>query len=136
MNASIDELFPSTSTEVKALLQAVRSMVQSAIPEATEMFYHGALGYGPSLSGFDRIIYVQAQNGYANLGFFFGTDVSDPAHLLEGTGKRMRHVKIRTVKEADASELKSLVQDAWKSGVLAVAQLHNASKKSVRASVQ
>jgi hypothetical protein len=130
MNESIDELFPNTPTEVKTLLLAVRSTVQTAIPEAVEIFYHGALGYGPTSSGFDRIIYVQAQNGYVNLGFFFGTDVSDPVHLLEGSGKRMRHVKIHTVIDAHASDLPPLVQDAWKKGVPAVAKLHSARKKA------
>lgn len=130
MNESIDELFPSTSAEVRDLLRAVQAMVQTAIPDATEIFYHGALGYGLATSGFDRIIYVQAQNGYVNLGFFFGTDLADPSHVLEGTGKRMRHVKIRSAKEAGAPALPPLVQDAWRKGVGAVAELHSPRKKA------
>jgi hypothetical protein len=73
---------------------------------------------------------VQAQNGYVNLGFFFGTDLADPSHVLEGTGKRMRHVKIRSIKEAGALSLPALVQDAWRKGVSAVAELHSARKKA------
>ena len=130
MNESIDELFPSTSAEVRDLLRAVQAMVQTAIPEATEILYHGALGYSVTTSGFDRIIYVQAQNGYVNLGFFFGTELADPSHVLEGTGKRMRHVKIRSAKEAGAPALPSLVQDAWRKGADAVAELHSARKKA------
>jgi hypothetical protein len=136
MNESIDELFPDTSAEVKSLLQQVRSMVQAAIPEATEILYHGALGYGPTTSGFDRIMYIQPQNDYVNLGFFFGSDLSDPSQLVEGSGKRMRHVKIRSTSEAHRPELPPLVQDGWSKGVPAVANLHQARIKSPRPPVQ
>src|SRR5690349_5312325 len=94
MEEIVDELFPTTPAAVRAILDEIRRTVRDTLPDATEIFYHGALGYGPTASGFDRILYVMPQNGYANLGFFFGTDGPDPTGLLEGTGKRMRHVKI------------------------------------------
>ncbi|HEY2052289.1 MAG TPA: DUF1801 domain-containing protein, partial [Caulobacteraceae bacterium] len=37
--------------------------------------------------------YVDAFSAHANVGFFFGAELDDPARLLEGAGKRMRHVK-------------------------------------------
>ena len=39
--------------------------------------------------------YVDAFSAHVNLGFFHGAALDDPAGLLEGAGKRMRHVKIR-----------------------------------------
>jgi hypothetical protein len=39
--------------------------------------------------------YVNAFKDHVNVGFFYGALLRDPAHLLEGTGKRMRHVKLR-----------------------------------------
>src|ERR1700744_1817330 len=39
--------------------------------------------------------YVGAFTNHVNVGFFFGALLDDPAHLLEGTGKRGRHVKLR-----------------------------------------
>jgi hypothetical protein len=53
MEETIDELFPSTSDAVRAILAEVRRVVRDAIPGATETFYHGALGYGPNGSGSD-----------------------------------------------------------------------------------
>ncbi|MCI4336989.1 MAG: hypothetical protein L3K17_07350, partial [Thermoplasmata archaeon] len=41
-----------------------------------------------------------------------GTSVRDPAHLLEGTGKNLRHVKIRTLAEARAPALRALLSAA------------------------
>jgi hypothetical protein len=39
--------------------------------------------------------YVNAFKAHGNVGFFRGTEIADPAGLLEGTGKFMRHVKLR-----------------------------------------
>ena len=39
--------------------------------------------------------YVNVFKSHANVGFFHGSALQDPAKLLEGTGKRMRHVKLR-----------------------------------------
>ncbi|HEX5439820.1 MAG TPA: DUF1801 domain-containing protein [Ktedonobacterales bacterium] len=129
MKETVDELFPTTSPAVRAILAELRRMVRETLPDTTEIFYHGALGYGATASGFDRVLYVMPQNGYANLGFFYGLDVPDPTGLLEGTGKRMRHVKIRSVLAAQNPALVPLIQGAWKRGGAAVAHSHEARKK-------
>ena len=43
--------------------------------------------------------YVMPHAAHANLGFYQGALLDDPAGLLEGTGKRMRHVKLQTVED-------------------------------------
>lgn len=129
MEETVDELFPTTPAAVRAILAELRLMVRDTLPDATELFYHGALGYGATASGFDRILYVMPQNGYANLGFFYGINVPDPSCLLEGTGKRMRHVKIRSVVAAQNPALVPMVRAAWKRGGAAVANSHEARKK-------
>lgn len=52
--------------------------------------------------------YVNAFRAHVNVGFFRGAGIPDPGHLLEGTGKFMRHVKLgagRNVPEAALTEL-------------------------------
>ncbi|MBI2183398.1 MAG: DUF1801 domain-containing protein [Thaumarchaeota archaeon] len=49
---------------------------------------------------------------YINFGFFKGTELSDPKKLLEGTGKGLRHVKIRSEKQIDAEQLAAWVKEA------------------------
>ncbi|HEU4783057.1 MAG TPA: DUF1801 domain-containing protein [Ktedonobacterales bacterium] len=129
MEETVDELFPITPAAVRAILAELRRVVRDILPNANEIFYHGALGYGATASGFDRILYVMPQNSYANLGFFYGIDVPDPSGLLEGTGKRMRHVKIRSVLAAQNPALVPMVQAAWKRGGAAVLNSHEARKK-------
>ena len=57
-------------------------------------------------------LYVSAQDGYVNLGFYEGTSLDDPAGLLEGTGKKMRHVKVHSSDELDNPALTDLVRAA------------------------
>jgi hypothetical protein len=57
--------------------------------------------------------YVGAFKSHVNVGFFYGALLKDPAGLLEGTGKRMRHVKLRPGREVDAAALGNLIDAAY-----------------------
>jgi hypothetical protein len=50
----------------------------------------------------------------ANVGFFHGAALRDPAGLLEGDGKFMRHVKLRPGKGVDEAALRGLVEAAYR----------------------
>ena len=53
--------------------------------------------------------YVNVFTAHVNVGFFRGATLDDPAGLLEGTGKRMRHVKLRPGLEPDPAALEALI---------------------------
>jgi hypothetical protein len=57
--------------------------------------------------------YVNAFKAHVNVGFFFGAELPDPAGLLEGTGRRMRHVKVRPGANFDAEALAALIDAAY-----------------------
>lgn len=57
--------------------------------------------------------YVNAFTVHASVGFFHGNALPDPAGLLEGAGKRMRHVKLRPAVEADEDALAALIAAAY-----------------------
>ena len=57
--------------------------------------------------------YVNAFTNHVNVGFFLGPELEDPQRLLEGTGKFMRHVKLRPGHEVDSTALKMLVIAAY-----------------------
>ena len=57
--------------------------------------------------------YVNAFKDHVNVGFFNGAQLKDPACLLEGTGKRMRHVKLWPGREADVAALAKLIEVAY-----------------------
>ena len=57
--------------------------------------------------------YVNVFTSHVNVGFYHGAALADPAHLLEGTGKRMRHVKLRPETATNADELSRLIETAY-----------------------
>jgi hypothetical protein len=56
--------------------------------------------------------YVNSFNSHVSVGFFYGAWLKDPAGLLEGSGKRMRHVKLKPGRQVNAAALSDLVDAA------------------------
>jgi hypothetical protein len=57
--------------------------------------------------------YVNVFTSHVNVGFFQGAALPDPAHLLQGAGKFMRHVKLRPGTAIDAAALSKLIETAY-----------------------
>ncbi len=57
--------------------------------------------------------YVDAFTAHVNVGFFGGASLSDPARLLEGSGKFMRHVKLTPGGDVDPAALETLIKTAY-----------------------
>ena len=57
--------------------------------------------------------YVNAFTAHVNVGFFRGAQLADPKGLLVGTGRLMRHVKLRPGEDVDASALRALILAAY-----------------------
>jgi hypothetical protein len=58
--------------------------------------------------------YVDTFREHANVGFFRGAEILDPAGLLQGTGKLGRHVKLRPGAAVDVAALEALVTEAYR----------------------
>jgi hypothetical protein len=57
--------------------------------------------------------YVDAFRAHVNVGFFLGTELPDPGHLLLGSGRFMRHVKLAPGRDFNAAALGALIQAAY-----------------------
>jgi len=57
--------------------------------------------------------YVNVFSAHVNVGFFQGAALADPARLLEGSGKFMRHVKVKPGEAIDAAALRRLIEAAY-----------------------
>jgi hypothetical protein len=57
--------------------------------------------------------YVNAFRAHANVGFYYGAMLADPAGLLQGGGKRMRHVKLLPGKELNFDALRDLIDASY-----------------------
>jgi len=57
--------------------------------------------------------YVNVFTSHVNVGFFQGAALPDPTHLLQGSGKFMRHVKLKPGTPTDAASLRKLIETAY-----------------------
>ncbi|WP_209426328.1 DUF1801 domain-containing protein [Pararhodobacter sp. SW119] len=94
------------------VLGAVRSLVEDLHPDAIETASRKeqtvTWGYpgGKMKAGY---AYARAFKAHVNLGFFQGAHLPDPEGLLDGTGKTLRHVKLRLPEEALAPAIRDLL---------------------------
>jgi hypothetical protein len=70
-------------------------------------------GHPTACIGDAAFAYVNAFKAHVNVGFFRGAEIADPERLLEGTGKFMRHVKLRPESYVDATILMKLIKTAY-----------------------
>jgi hypothetical protein len=117
MTDPVDEFLAGYPADVQAIGQILRALVKRARPDAIEVLYTRQNHFDYSLSGKMRegIVYICPLQDYVRLGFYYGGDLVDPTHLLVGEGKRLRHVKVRTLADAREPALEQLVRAAWAS---------------------
>ncbi len=89
-------------------------MIKEVMPQVTEKVYlgWGSIGYQSGDKMRDVVVAIAPQRRYANLGFGDGVDLPDPARRLEGHGKRLRHVKIRSRDDARHPDVRALLESA------------------------
>src|SRR5262245_43237109 len=108
---------PATDAWLRAQRAELRPFVETWFtrmrrcgPDVRELMHDGC----PTACVGDAAFgYVNAFTHHVNVGFFLGALLKDPAHLLEGTGKRGRHVKLRPGNEVDFAALAQLVDTAY-----------------------
>jgi hypothetical protein len=110
---TFEDLFAGMPKDVKAIGERLREIVLEVLPGSKETVYLGwkiALYSDPS-----EVCGIQpVQSKYCNLYFSNGAHMSDPDGLLEGTGKAIRHVKIRGVDDIPVDGLMNLIREAKK----------------------
>lgn len=87
----------NTSEKHKETLGALRELVHDTVPDATEEFKWSR----PVFRSDKDFAYLKTAKNYVTLGFFQFSKLHDPNGLLEGTGKDMRHIKIKSVQDID-----------------------------------
>ncbi len=108
-----EKLLVTNTPEAQALALDLRRLVRRLVPKAQEKIYWGwgvaDYGFGGSGRGF---MTIGPQKTYVHLYFMDGVELEDPAGLLEGSGKRLRHVKLRKPEDLKKRALHTLVRQA------------------------
>ena len=102
----------------EALYLAVHALVVGTVPDARfEVdLVDGSIGYGVRQYGYGGwgMAALQAHKGWVSLFFMEGVELPDPEGVLEGSGKLLRHVKLRSLQdlESRAEDVRTLVTAA------------------------
>ena len=86
----------------------VRKIVNQVAPESDE-----AIKWAQPVWSFKGpFAYVKAYKQHVNFGFWRGADLDDPKNLLEGTGEKMRHVKLSSLEDINTDAFTVFVENA------------------------
>lgn len=101
---------------IRELALQARDVIAKAVPKAEQKVYAGWRTIGFSLDGSmaSQFCAVGPQKKYVNIYLMRGTELDDPKALLEGSGRKMRHIKIKDAGELKNAALKALIKDAAK----------------------
>lgn len=112
---TFEEILAPHSKDVTKIAWTLRELIEGADAESFEVPRAGekAATYGVGSSKMKQAYcYIMPQKSYVNLGFFHGTRLPDPSRIMEGTGKLLRHVKVRSIEDVRRPELLELVKQA------------------------
>ena len=107
-----DEQYPP---EVQEIAWELRNLIYEVLPQTVEVVWKqqriAGYGTGPKKMS-EHFSYIGPMKKHVNLGFYYGSELPDPDGLMEGTGKLLRHVKIRSLDEARKPAIRALLEVA------------------------
>jgi hypothetical protein len=108
---AIDRWLDEQPSELGSIARTWLTLLRQCGTDVRELMHDGC----PTVCVEDApFAYVNAFSAHVNVGFFHGAALTDPAGLLEGTGKYMRHVKVKPGHAVDWSSLEALVAAAYR----------------------
>jgi hypothetical protein len=121
-----EDVVANVSAQTRAIMEFFRNLIAELHEDAIEVARPGerSVGYGigPKKMS-ETYAYIMPQGEYVNLGFYQGAGLSDPSGLLEGTGKALRHVKVRSLLEAKNPAVRELIVESIAECKTALAKL-------------
>jgi len=98
------------SGELGAIARSWFEVMRDCGDDVRELLHDG---HPTACIGDAAFAYVNAFKAHVNVGFFRGAEIADPERLLVGTGKFMRHVKLRPEGDVNAAALMKLIKTAY-----------------------
>ncbi len=109
MTDDIEAYLEDAPARHREILDRARSMIGDTAPTVEERIKWHNLVF--VVQGTDRI-YLATFDEHVNLGFFHGSELADPAGLLEGTGTQMRHIKLTHKDDLTDQAIRALIEQA------------------------
>ena len=112
---TFDDLINISRRPMQPIARRLREIIVEIHPEYVEVVRLGdraaTFGIGPKKMS-EGYAYILPYDGWVNLGLYKGAELADPKGLLQGTGAKMRHVKIRSIEVAEQPAIRALVKAA------------------------
>ncbi|MDQ2935578.1 MAG: DUF1801 domain-containing protein [Chloroflexota bacterium] len=113
----MDSLFERSAPGVPEIFIALQALVREVMPDASEQLDVPdrlvAFGFGPPggvrMPGLAVALIPHA--AHVNVQLADGAALADPSGIVEGTGKRIRHVKCRTLEDVTRPQLRALLEE-------------------------
>ena len=109
-DAAVDAWFASRAPQLGAIARTWFTRMRGRGADVRELLHDG---HPTACVGDAAFAYTNAFTEHVNVGFFQGAALADPAGLLEGDGKYMRHVKLRPGVPVDTTALEALIEAAY-----------------------
>jgi hypothetical protein len=110
-----DDIVAMADDTMRPICLRLRALVVSLHKDACEIVWPkhriASYGVGPKKMT-EHYAYIGVQKSHVNLGFYYGAILPDAAGLLEGTGKKLRHLKIRSLDFAQSPAVRALLTAA------------------------
>jgi hypothetical protein len=114
-HGSFADILVAAKPELRLICETIRSLIASLHKDVVEVVWPrqkiASFGVGPKKMT-EHYAYFAVQSDHVNLGFYHGASLSDPARLLEGTGKKLRHVKLHSLSASKSPAITALLRQA------------------------
>lgn len=107
---AVDSWLTADPAELRSIAQQWFAQMRSCGDDVRELLHDGCPVACVEDAPFG---YVNTFKTHVNVGFFYGALLEDPAGMLQGSGKRMRHVKLTPGSELAAEGLRNLIRAAY-----------------------
>ncbi len=110
---TFEQVVERSDEAVRQIAWRLRHLILEALPAAVEWvdIADGIVAFGGARRMEDVVLAIALHRSHVNLQFADGALLPDQGRLLEGTGKRIRHVKCRSVEDAERPALRTLIDD-------------------------
>lgn len=115
MPDNFSEMISDKSPAIQELARGAKTLLQQVMPEVIEVVWLrqkiAGYGIGPKKMS-EQFCYIAPYKNHVNLGFYYGSDLTDPTSLLGGAGKNLRHIKLTRPDQLQDPALLALIQSA------------------------
>lgn len=117
--ASWDENLASHTPAVQAAARSLEAIIREELPDVVVQHDpgNGLLAFGRSMKMRDLLFALIPHAGWVNLQLAAGALLANPDGLIEGTGKKIRHVKVRSLAAAQDPRIRAIVKSQVATGV-------------------